>query len=206
MFNHIKYIFFDLGSTIVDESECYKIRYKEAAECLNITAEEFENKVIEFSRQNKRGDHEAVKYYGIPLPKWHKEAEKLYDGAELVLKFLTGKGYKLGVIANQSFGTNKRLEKWGIAHYFDLVLASAEEGLAKPDIIIFKRALNMAQCLPENAIMIGDRLDNDIAPAKAIGIKTIWMKQGLNGLATVQSEKEKPDYEVKSLHELIDIL
>lgn len=39
----------------------------------------------------------------------------------------------------------------------------------KPDPKLFTIACAQAGCAPEDAVMIGDRLDNDIAPAKAIG-------------------------------------
>jgi HAD superfamily hydrolase (TIGR01549 family) len=64
----------------------------------------------------------------------------------------------------------------GILQYIDLVIASAEEGVAKPYRRIFEIALNRANCIPEQSVMIGDRIDNDIIPAKAIGMKTIWIK------------------------------
>ena len=57
--------------------------------------------------------------------------------------------------------------------------------------------------MPDSAVMIGDRLDNDIVPAKRAGMKTVWVKQGLGGLASVVHEKEKADYEVKNLSELL---
>lgn len=201
----IKFIFFDIGSTLIDESECYKIRFKEAAAEAKITAEEFEKKVIEFSKQNVKGDHEAAKYYGIKLPHWHKEAEKPYENAEEILKKLTQKGYRLGVIANQSPGTKERLEIWGLLKYFDVILSSAEEGVSKPDIEIFKRALKAANCPPENAAMVGDRPDNDIAPAKMLGMKTVRIKQGLCGFAAVKNENERADHEINGLSELTDI-
>lgn len=199
----IEWIFFDIGSTLVDEGECYKARYREAVVGMDITVEDFEKKVLEFSKQNKKGDHEAAKYYGIHLPPWHKEKERLYTDAEFVLKKLVHRGYKIGIIANQSPGTRERLTDWGIIRYIDLVFASAEGGVAKPDIEIFNRALSKAKCLPKNAVMIGDRLDNDISPAKSIGMKTVWIKQGLGGLASVMSESEKADYEVFNLPELL---
>lgn len=55
--------------------------------------------------------------------------------------------------------------------YIDLVIASAEEGVAKPDLRIFNIALERANCKPEEAIIIGDIIDNDIVPANKIGIK-----------------------------------
>ena len=204
--DNIKWVFFDIGSTLVDESKCYEKRYAEAVENTDITYEEFENKVIEFARQNLKGDHEAVKYYNLALPKWHKELEILYSDAETVLNTLYNKGYKLGIIANQSLGTEKRLEKWQILKYFDIIIASAEEGVAKPDLEIFRRAMQRAECKPHNAVMVGDRLDNDIVPASKLGMKTIWIKQGFAVYSNPQDEFEYADYTVNSLTELCDIL
>lgn len=146
-----KWIFFHIGSTLIDESECYKLRYFEAVAGTTIRHDDFERNAIEFSKQNLKGDHEAVKYYGIELPPWHKEAEKPYDNTESVFERLVVKGYRLGVIANQSLGTKDRLSSWGLLKYFDVVLAPAEEGVSKPDSEMFHRALAKAKCLPIHA-------------------------------------------------------
>ena len=205
MADKIKWIFFDIGSTLVDESECYKARYTQAIENSDIPYADFENKVIDFSKQNKKGDHEAAKYYGLALPKWRKELEMLYPETKAVLKSLYDKGYKLGIIANQSAGSAKRLDDWGILKYFDVIAASAEEGVAKPDAEIFRRALAKAGCAPQNAVMVGDRLDNDIVPANEIGMKTVWVRQGLGGYATPRDPLEYPDHTVNDLSELCGI-
>lgn len=200
-----KWIFFDIGSTLVDESECYKDRYEKAVRGSAVSPREFEQKVIEFSRQNKKGDHEAVKYYGFTLPKWNKELEKLYPDTSEALKRLREK-YRLGIIANQSPGSKKRLEDWGMLEYFDVVAASAEEGFAKPDERIFLRALKSAGCLPQNAVMVGDRLDNDIAPAKKLLMKTVWIKRGFAKYNKVGGVFETADYTVNDLLELCELL
>lgn len=111
--------------------------------------------------------------------------------------------YKIGVIANQSTGTAKRLENFGIQKYIDLVIASAEEGISKPDKKIFEIALERSECKPENAVMIGDRIDNDIVPAKKIGMKTIWIKQEFGKYWKVTDESEKADYEVDNLSDIL---
>lgn len=103
-------------------------------------------------------------------------------------------------------GTAERLEKFGILRYIDLVIASAEEGVAKPDLKIFEIALNRANCMPQNAMMVGDRFDNDIAPANRLGMKSVLIKQGFNQLRTPGSELEKPDYVISNLQELRMIL
>jgi len=54
--------------------------------------------------------------------------------------------------------------------------------------------------------MIGDRLDNDILPAKALGMKTIWIKQGVGGQQLPISEEYEPDFQIDSLDALTAIL
>lgn len=159
----------------------------------------------QFNFINKKGDLETAKQLGVPLPKWHTEDEILYPDAAQCLKTLSRK-YKIGIIANQELGTKERLQQQGILQYIDLVIASAEEGVAKPDEKIFKIALQRAACKSDNAIMIGDRIDNDIIPAKKLGFHTIWIKQGFGQYWNITKEEETPDYTVCSLSELCDIL
>lgn len=53
--------------------------------------------------------------------------------------------------------------------------------------------------------MIGNRLDNDIIPAKKAGMKTVWIRQGFGGLSSIQTNEEVPDLIVYSLSEVKDI-
>lgn len=66
--------------------------------------------------------------------------------------------------------------------------------------------LERANCLPEKAAMIGDRLDNDITPAKQVGLTTIWIRQGFGGMAHPMTKEETPDYCVYSLYGLLALL
>ena len=204
-FNNIEWLFFDFGTTLVDETEAYDHRIREVISGTDITFEQFNEKRIYFAKQNLKGDLEAIKFFGLKNTPWHKEDEKPYPEAEQILKYLSEKGYKIGIIANQSAGTAERLEKWGLLKYIDVVAASAEEGVAKPDKEIFLRALKRAACSAENAVMIGDRLDNDIVPAKKLGMKTIWVKQGMAAYGSPQNEEEIPDNTVESISELTEI-
>ena len=54
--------------------------------------------------------------------------------------------------------------------------------------------------------MIGDRIDNDIVPAKQLGMKTIWVKQGLGSLWNITDESEKADIEVNNLSDILNFL
>lgn len=202
---NIKWLFFDVGSTLVDESMAYENRMRSMAKAANVTYEYVYETAMKFYRQNKKGDLETMRLLDVEIPEWRFEDEILYRDAEECLKRLCGK-YKIGVIANQAVGTEKRLEKMGIRKYIDLVIASAEEGVAKPDKRIFEIALSRADCKPEQSVMIGDRIDNDIVPAKMLGMHTIWIKQGFGQYWSITNDGEKADYEVKSLMEICKLV
>ena len=199
-----EWLFFDVGSTIMDECAAYEHRLKDIADSAHVPYEQVYKMAVEFYKQNKRGDLETAKFFGVGLPRWHKEDEILYDDAAKCLEILS-KSYKIGIIANQSLGTKERLEQHGILKYIDLVVASAEEGVAKPDRRIFEIALERSNCRPNHAVMIGDRIDNDIIPANALGMRTIWIRQGFGKYWVVTEEMERADYTVDCLTELSDI-
>lgn len=90
--------------------------------------------------------------------------------------------------------------------YIDLVVASAEEGVTKPDKKIFEIALEKSNCKPVNTVMIGDRIDNDIVPAKMLGMRTIWIKQGFGQYWNITTENEKADCVVNNLMEICQLL
>ena len=205
MFENIKWLFFDVGSTLVDEHIAYEHRFRDIADFANVEYTQVYNQAIELYKQNKKGDLELAKQLGVQLPKWYNEDEILYQDTAKSLEMLSSK-FKIGIIANQELGTKERLEKYGILQYIDLVVASAEEGVAKPDRRIFEIALQRSDCKPSQAVMIGDRIDNDIVPAKLLGMHTIWVKQGFGQYWNVQGEDEKPDYIVNHIKEICDIL
>ena len=73
-------------------------------------------------------------------------------------------------------GTEQRLIKHGICQYLDIIIFSAEVGISKHNLEIFKMALHKSGGIPADTYMIGDRLDNDIELASKIGMHTIWVK------------------------------
>lgn len=205
MFKNIEWIFFDVGSTIIDEHIAYEHRMREIADSAKTTYRSVYETAMTFYKQNKKGDLETAKLLGVELTKWHKEDEILYGDASKCLEILSSR-YEIGIIANQSLGTRQRLEQHGVLQYIDLVIASTEEGVAKPDKKIFEIALERANCKPDNAIMIGDRIDNDIIPAKLLGMHTIWIKQGFGQYWNITEDVEKADYVVHSLMDICNIL
>lgn len=202
----IKWIFFDIGSTLIDETEAYNHRVRDIIVGTNISFEEFDDVRIALAKQGLDGNSAAIKHLGLSKTPWHSEDEVPYPDAHNTLAALRNKGYRLGIIANQKLGTVERLESWGLRQYFDVIAASAELGYAKPDKKIFEKAFELAGCIAEESVMVGDRLDNDIIPAKAIGMKTVWVKNGLAQYQGAVLGKGVADYQIGSLAELLRIL
>ena len=199
----IKWIFFDVGSTLVDETEAYDHRVRDMLTGTGITYEDFDNMRIVLARQGLDGNSAAIKYFGLEKTPWHSEDEIPFPDARSTLEALCCKGYKLGIIANQNPGLEKRLENWGLRQYFKVVAASAEIGYAKPDKEIFESAFKLAGCTAQESVMVGDRLDNDIIPAKSVGMKTVWVKNGLAKYQDADLGKGVADHQIRLLSELL---
>ena len=202
----IKWVFFDMGATLIDETQAWRHRIRDMIAGTGISFEQFHEKRIAFARQNLNGDAEAIRFFGLAKTPWPQEDEVPYPQAEAILAYLRDRGYGIGVIANQSPGSVERLRGWGLLSYIDVVAASAELGVAKPDRAIFDRALEMAHCTAQEAVMIGDRLDNDVAPAKRLGMAAIWIRQGLAVYQDPQWAEGRADAVVRHLLELKEIL
>lgn len=87
----------------------------------------------------------------------------------------------------------------GLMPFLDTIAASGELGVSKPDPRIFEAALATAHCPPPCVAMVGDRLDNDIRPAKSIDMKTVWLR---NGVSVSHGDTLKPHCADPSLSEL----
>ena len=86
MFENIKWLFFDVGSTLVDEHIAYEHRLKDIADMANTTYDNVYEIAMGFYKQNKKGDWETAKQLGVDMTKWHTEDEILYEMPLNVLK------------------------------------------------------------------------------------------------------------------------
>lgn len=205
----IRWLFFDMGSTLIDETLSYQGWFTNAAK-LTGGALSVENIEKEYCAGMARysptvsGQLAPYGFSGTTAHLYPSELDKPYPEARNVLSILSNQ-YKLGIIANQNPGAASRLEQYGLRQYFDIIIASAEVGFSKPDPQIFKLALKQANCSPEQAVMIGDRPDNDIFPAKNLGMHTIRIKQGYATYQEPRSEEYIADVMVENLEELLDV-
>src|SRR5262249_22072535 len=87
-----------------------------------------------------------------------------------------GRDHRLGLIANQGAECRAHMASLGWLERFEVVAFSEENGRFKPDPELYRAALVRAGVKPRDALMVGDRLDNDIAPAAALGMATAWVR------------------------------
>ena len=202
----VKWVFFDLGSTLVDETEADLHRIRDMIAGTDVTEKAYCEKRLEMIRKGLGGDYGAIAFFGLTKTPWHSEDEKPYEDAAPILTELKRRSFRLGIIANQPHGTKKRLENWGLTGYFDVIADSAELGISKPDAAIFRWALEQANCKAYDAVMVGDRLDNDIAPANRIGIHSVRLLRGIGAYHEPQSSDELPEHTIRTLAELLNLI
>ncbi len=210
--NSIKWLFFDVGCTLVDEMPVWMHRAEEQlsisrkAGLTPITAEEIITGLIERTADFQPSYRDLVLSLGFDhAAPYRPKFECLYADIKDTLESLEKK-YRLGIIANQKPGLDGRLKKYGIRRYFDIIISSAEVGCEKPDERIFTLALEKAGCRSDEAMMIGDRLDNDIEPAKRLGMHTARVLTGTAIGQKPHCPAEEPDITVKNLTELKEIM
>lgn len=201
----IRWIFLDIGSTLADESLAVRRRVERTVAGTDVSFEAFFERMTELCKTDSRGYQLATAEFGLVTVPWDSQDERVYPEAAICLQRLHTQ-YRVGVIANQVPGCDRRLEAMGLLPYIDLIVASAEAGVSKPDPRIFQMALQRAGCAAHETIMVGDRIDNDILPARALGMGTVWLRRGLGSLAGPKTDAEQPDHTIYNLRELADLL
>lgn len=128
--NKVDRLFFDVGSTLVNETECYNHRIRDAVNETDVAFEQFNEKRIFLAKQNLKGDIEAIKLFGLTKTPWH--IELIYG--EHVAK-VREYGYEIsGQIANKTLYDYLGIEFSLIPSEMETVFwDSASAGAIMPD-------------------------------------------------------------------------
>ena len=127
-------------------------------------------------------------------------------GIRELLGDLQNRGLLLGIVANQGAGTLPKLEAHGLAHFFEHMGMTGLTGLVKPDVRVFVGAADALGVESEGCVVVGDRVDNDIFPAKSVGMKAILFRTGRHLNQMPRSHMEIPDATVHTVNELAEAL
>ena len=129
-----------------------------------------------------------------------------YPGTIETFKELIKRGYRLGIFSDApQFQLWQRLAEIGLTNFFDFAISTEEFGKTKTYKESFEWFLKKIKEKPENMIMIGDSIDRDIYWPKKLGMTTILAEYGEAPWGKPK-RKIKPDYKIKSIKELLNIL
>lgn len=183
-------VFFDIGGVMYDDKVYARSWRKALRESgAQFTDEEFE---LEYSavrsaqsesfrrRLTKRflgSDQDLAAVEARAARYWAYPSTALYPDVVRCLEALEGR-FRLGVIANQPSSVRSAMERDGLTRFFEVWGVSDDLGLQKPDPKLFSHVLYTAGVSPARSVMIGDRLDYDVRPAKTAGMRAIWVLRG----------------------------
>jgi len=132
-------------------------------------------------------------------------AADLYPDAAPCLEALRADGYRLGLAGNQPADAEQLLREMGLP--VDYIATSAGWGVEKPSPAFFARVIREAGVPAAEIAYVGDRVDNDILPAKAAGMQAIFVRRGPWGYTdALHGRDSAADIRLESLLELSDAL
>ena len=176
--------------------------------------EEFKDAVAVCERFRSLGYNLSPVHEEQVIALWQRQEweAKQIDGAIEVVKTLKKRGCKIGLISDIWVPYYRSFEKScpEITALTDSFILSFKEGIKKPDIALYERALVSLNSQPSETIMIGDTYFNDIEPAITLGMSTVWVlnrpDREIEALIHVLNRKKpKPDYTITHIKELANL-
>ena len=125
--------------------------------------------LVELDVHDPDAAHARYLYEEFSNPKHYA----LFPDAMPALRELIAAGYTLGIVSNFEAWLVTLLERLAVAPLMSVVVVSGVEGIEKPDLEIFKRALDRLDTTPDRAVYVGDNPRIDIAPALAAGMGAV---------------------------------
>jgi HAD superfamily hydrolase (TIGR01662 family) len=102
--------------------------------------------------------------------------DDLYPDVRPSLTALRAMGIWVGLAGNQTTRAGDLLRKLDLP--VDMIATSDDWGVSKPDQSFFRALIASAPCEAGRIVYVGDRLDNDLKPAKAAGMRTAFIRRG----------------------------
>jgi putative hydrolase of the HAD superfamily len=128
-----------------------------------------------------------------------RQSFELREGIADVLAELHARGLLLGLAANQPSSVLPALDAAGIGGLFHHRQVSGTHGYRKPDVRLFLACCDDLRVSARECVMVGDRIDNDVAPAKLLGMRTVLFRTGRHVAQQPRSAAEVPDAEVRDV-------
>jgi FMN phosphatase YigB (HAD superfamily) len=211
--SRIACVVFDVGETLIDETR----HWGDWADWLGVPRFTFS---AAFGAVVERGWHHRRVFDlvrpGLDYAAEHRRREQagwrytlepgdFYPDALPCLGALRAAGFRIGIAGNQPEAAETSLAALGVPA--DFIASSARWGVEKPDPAFFAKVAEAA-AVPATAIAyVGDRLDNDVLPAKAAGMFCVFIRRGPWGVIHAASpQAAEADLRLETLAGLADAL
>ncbi len=203
-----RWVALDVGETLIDETRVWSVW----ADLLGIPR--LTLMAALGAEVASGGDHRNA-FEIIGAPNWRDiypqvedayggfKADDCYPDALPAVQELCARGYRVAILANQPARRTPELRALGFEP--DVMAMSDEMGVYKPDAAFFQRALELMDVRePDRVAYVGDRVDNDVLPARAAGMHPVWIRRGPWGVIQELPEEARADtIVVGSLSEMV---
>jgi FMN phosphatase YigB (HAD superfamily) len=195
-------IVFDVGETLVDETRAWS----ELADRAGVTRLTFFGALGALIARGE--DHRKVwELLGVeqPAADGRIDAGDLYPDALPCLRGVRESGYLIGLAGNQPAAAETSLRELGLP--VDFLATSAGWSTEKPSPEFFERICSAAGMPASRIAYVGDRLDNDVLPAKRAGMFAVFIRRGPWGYVHAGlPEADQADAQIETLAELTAVL
>jgi FMN phosphatase YigB (HAD superfamily) len=186
----VKAVVFDIGETLIDETGMWE----RAARAAGVSAFTFMGVLGGLAARGEHHD-DVWRILGVPPAPSTWTLDDLYPDAVPCIEDLRRLGLRACAVGNTPEDTEELLG--GLVE----VLGSSERwGVAKPSPAFFARLADAVRLPPREIAYVGDRVDNDVRPARAAGMVAVHIRRGPWGY--LQFGSEEADLQIASLAEL----
>ena len=161
-------VVFDVGETLIDETNMWT-RAAHAAGVTPLTLMGVLGATIARGLRHE----ETWTILGVEHPAATWEDGDWYPDAVPCIERLTLAGYRVCAVGN-----TPQLAEEGVARRVEVLGSSERWGVAKPEPAFFERVVSAVGVEPAKIAYVGDRVDNDVAPALAAGLVGVHVKRG----------------------------
>jgi FMN phosphatase YigB (HAD superfamily) len=209
----IRAVCFDVGETLIDETREWKgwadflgvpMLTLFTALGVSMSRGESHRRVFEIFRPDL--DFSTVRHQRAALGwRYGFEPSDLYPDALPCLTELRDRGFRILIAGNQPKEAEAALRGLGLPA--DFIASSAGWGVSKPDPVFFQKVIAAADMPAAEIAYVGDRVDNDVVPARAAGMTAVFLRRGPWGwMHEERPEIEQAHLRLKTLHGLADLL
>lgn len=125
------------------------------------------------SLETSEGEKIAAEYGKIYI-----SSIKLIEDAWNLLEHINSIGVDIGIVTNTTKDmVDEKISRTGISRFVHFAICAEDIGKMKPDVEIFKMALERSGCEPENAVFTGDSVTSDVVGARNAGIAPVWFNR-----------------------------